>query len=63
MTDLEKGTRVHHRSKPSEPFAKAEQTGVVLRTTPAYRHIPAQAHVRWDEEFETWEKLSDLEGI
>jgi hypothetical protein len=51
--------KVQHRSKPSEPFGREGQFGLAFRITPAYRSIPAQAYVQWDD-FYTWEKLTDL---
>lgn len=63
--------KVKHRSRPSEPFGQVGAHGKITRTgpdgplrvTPAYRGIPAQAHVEWlygDSVFHTWEALSDL---
>jgi hypothetical protein len=56
---MENPTRVQHRNKPAEPWAHKGQFGNVLRVTPAYRCLPAQAFVAWDD-FTTWEKLADL---
>jgi hypothetical protein len=52
-------TRVKHRGKPAEPWAQEGQFGHVVRVTPGYRGVPAQAFVQWDG-FTTWEKLADL---
>lgn len=51
--------KVRHRIKPSEPFAVPGQYGHILRVTPSYRTVPAQAYINWGDFF-TWEKLSDL---
>lgn len=63
-----KDVRVRHRSKPAEPFAQFNATGVICRTntdtlriTPQWKNIPAQAFVSWnDGDYFTWERLADL---
>lgn len=55
------GIKCRHKSKPAEPFAKEREFGLISRITPGSGGIPAQAHVVWDGEYATWEKLSDLD--
>lgn len=67
---METPIKIQHRSKPSEPFGREGQHGLVLRITPAYRTIPAQAYCKWEmvvgkdfplpRVYYTWEKLTDL---
>lgn len=63
--------KVKHVGKPAEPFAPIGAFGHITRTrddgplriTPAYRAIPAMAHVEWGDgpdAFYTWERLCDL---
>lgn len=55
--------KVKHTGRPAEPWGRPGQRGVVLRVTPGYRTIPAQAFVQWDDGddgFTTWEKQADL---
>lgn len=54
--------KVKHRTKPSEPWGQPGAIGKVTRVTPAYRSIPAMAHVEWDG-YSTWERLADLVEI
>lgn len=64
--------KVRHVGKPAEPYAPVGAHGMITRTvpdgplriTPAFRGIPAMAHVQWSDsgvgEYSTWERLSDL---
>ena len=54
------GSRIRHRGKPAEPFARLGDYGVIVRVTPAAPGIPAQAYVDWGE-YATWERLNDLQ--
>lgn len=65
--------KVKHRSKPAEPWGEVGAYGQITETldgkpriTPAYRQIPAAAHVAWgegDQVWHTWERLADLQII